>query len=75
MTRGDYFRNVWTAFRTLLWAWSALWNAIYLGRVDESLSTRIGWSIHRGEFWSRFWFPRWLRAHFKQSMRWLVTWE
>ena len=75
MNYSDYLRNLWEAIRTLGWAWSCLWNVVYFGRVDETVSARIGWSIKQGGFWSRVWLPGWFRRHLERAMRWKVTWE
>lgn len=70
MTWRDYRENIWTAIRLLGWSWSCVWNAIYFGDPYEAVSSRIGWNISKGGFWSLIWMPRKLKNHFIKASKW-----
>lgn len=64
MTIRDYFANIGSAF-------SRLCNVLIGGRLNESLSYRIGDSILRGGLASKIPMPRKWREHFENAARWL----
>lgn len=63
MTWRDYIGNV-------LWTFSCWLNALLFGQPHESLSSRIGWNMARGGFWSRVPMPQVLRRHFENAAKW-----